>query len=97
MNLSNRQREAFLLAVLIIIVSLGLCIVMALLGARSCTENAKAEPNRIELYECGKATGLHDNKPGYHIVLKARFVQYEDGSGALMCGHETMVIVHVPW
>lgn len=56
-----------------------------------------SEPNRVERYECGAAVGLHDGKPGYHITQHAHYVEYEDGSGILYCGHAVMVRVGVPW
>ena len=58
---------------------------------------AGSEPNRVEQYTCGKAVGVHDNTPGYHIIKRAHYKQFEDGSGILYCGHVVMVRVGVPW
>lgn len=55
------------------------------------------EANRVERYNCGIALGLHDDQPGYHIIERAHYVSYEDGSGALYCGQVRMVVVEVPW
>lgn len=73
---------------------LGIIVLIVLAHIQQASGN---EPNRVERYECGKAVGVHDGKPGYHIIQHAHYVEYEDGSGVLYCGSHVMVRVGVPW
>ncbi len=82
---------------LCILVLLTAFLLMAVAGGQDNARPATTEPNRVEEYSCGKATGLHDGKPGYHITQHAHYREAEDGSGVLLCGRTPMVIVHVPW
>lgn len=74
----------------VICATLLLCVAIAFAGDRALGRG-------VPVYECGHAIGARDAVPGYRITRAARFIQYEDGSGRLVCGYRTLVIVHVPW
>jgi hypothetical protein len=86
---SRHVREARAIFVLIAFL-LACCVAFAVLSD-------SAESNRAEVFECGKASGLYDSVPGYHVIRHAEYLEYEDGSGQLMCGNRVMVRVNVPW
>lgn len=88
MNPQVRENRAIFAC---ICAALLLCVAIAFISDRAMGAR------NVPVYECGKAIDVHDDAPGYRITRKARFIQYEDGSGRLVCGRRTMVIVHVPW